>query len=212
MSRREIPRKIDAQEILVRLIKSPIHFDPKKNKLSSAAFTPSSKAEGTLVISGKTLSIPGVSLMRLAYTDANTCKEHAVNITNPDAVRPESFAGLLIFTSNQLEEVCSDEAASALESKKIIESDPVVVVHGTPMDDSNPNQYIAPEVVVYTDTPGLPMHADLIYNFPRPEKGIPNNPINMLAKAILEKASHKYDPSLDPKVWEGDALEIEAEK
>lgn len=209
MSRIEIPRKIDAQEILVRLIKSPIHFDLEKNEALPAAFTPSSKEEDSLIISDKTLSIPGVSLMRLAYTDANSCKQHAQAIINPNATRTESFAGFLIFTIHHINEVCKDDSALKLQDIKIIPNDPVVVVHGTPMDDSKPRpKYVLEKIKVYTDTPGLPMHADLIFNFPRPQKGIPNNPINKLAKAILKKTVPKLDFSPDPNVWNGGELVI----
>lgn len=210
MSKIEIPRNIDDEEVLVRLIKSPFHFDPKKEKPLKAAFTPSSKEEDRIKISNKTLSIPGVSLVRLNYTDADTCKKQGQKIVNPEAVNPaEAFVGVLLFKRPYIDEVCEEDVAKDQESKREIESDPVVVVRGTPMDDSNPRPKYVPEgIEVYTDTPGLPMHADLVYNFPKPEKGKPNNPINMLAKAILAKSILKLDSSQDPKKWGGEELII----
>lgn len=154
--------------------------------------------------------MPGVSLMRLSYTDANTCKQHAKQIVNPEAKRPVTFAGLLLFRPTHVDEICEDDAAKGLEGEKIVDSVPVVLTYGTPMDDSKPSpKYIPEAVVVYTNTPGNPMHADLIYNFPRPEKGVPNNPVNKLAKKLLDKGVHKFDHSHNPDVWGGDDLTLD---
>ena len=174
------------------------------------AFTPSTKEVEKVVYAGKEFSIPGVSLLRLSYTNASTCKQHAKQILNPNAPRPEVFAGLMLFKSQHIEELCCDETAKALKVQKVVEEAPVMLAHGTPMDDTTPDpKYIPEGALVYTDTPGNPMHADLIYNFPRPEKGVPNNPINKLAKLLLDKGVHKFDNTGNPEVWGGDSLTLD---
>lgn len=196
MSWIEIPRLIDPKEILVRSIKNPYHFDHKKNLPLPDAFTPPA---------GETT----ISLLRLDYTNPDFCKEYSYSLINPNAVRPESFAGLLIFTTTHIATACDDPSARALEEYEIDSSKPLADAFGTPMNNERPYKYIPQEVKVFSSDPGLPMHADMVYNLPAPERGVPNNPIKKLAKVLIRNVIHKIDTDPNTKKWSGERLEID---
>jgi hypothetical protein len=190
MERIEIQREIDPHEILVRSLKRPYHF--KKNVLTVASLTPP----------------PGkrdVSLLRLSYTNPDFCKQHSINILKKGGQVEEFYAGLFLFSSKRLEEACAEATDVNPEEEGL----PKAKVVGSPMDDAKPfPNYIPSDITVYADDLGLPMHADLIYNLPPPERAKPSLPILILAQALLDKGVPKFEEDPNTKGWSGEPLEL----
>jgi hypothetical protein len=180
MDKSEVPRKVDSQEIIVRTVKNPNHID-SKGKLRDNLFMPS-------------VNYKEISVLRLPYTTPNFCKKHSHKILNQE--RGESFHGLGIIHVETIRSI--GERIGILDAADVL---------GSPLDEND--DYIREEITVYTTDPGNPAHADIIFNCPPPEPGVPSNPIKKVAREILRNSHIKIDTNtIDIDVWTGDELVI----
>jgi hypothetical protein len=182
---KHVPRVIGEDETLVRAVLSPMHFDFKKKRLKPNSFYPSKKDGGG-----------GVSCYRLAYTNQNFCKAHAKSLMYGQ------YIGLFVFPKNVLIELAQKIVAEFSEEAFT----PTVIA--TPLDESG--EYIPPDKDVYTDTPGLPMHAEVVFDnfsgwpdgepYPQAIRKFANSLVNMLINSFY------IDPKPELLEWEGPEL------
>ena len=77
-----------------------------------------------------------------------------------------------------------------------------VEVKGSPIDENG--KYInAPPV--FTNTSGLPMHADILYDAPT-IKGEPNTAHRIYANKLAKKVKYFHDPTPLQESWSGEKL------
>jgi len=184
MDKHEVPREVDPQEIIVRTVKSPNHVD-SKGKLRDNLFMPSANYKE-------------ISVLRLPYTTPNFCKKHSYKILNQ--VKGESFHGLGILYAETIRSIGNR-----------IEMPNAADVLGTPMGEDG--KYIDENIPVYTTDPSNPAHADIIFNCPPPEPGVPSNPIKRIAREIWRNSQIRIDTNTtDIDVWTGEELVIKAKE
>ena len=172
----EIPFQVSKNELLVRGIGHFIFYSQKEKKLKREAFLPPPDKTD-------------VSLLRRVYTSDDFCKQHAKKIKIGDSYQ---YCGLATFYFFQIDEINPNPA---------IAINPYVA--GTPIDE-NGNYIKTPPVFV--TTPGLPMHADLVYPLPT-IKGSVNTENRQFAQNILKKALYHNDPFPDVNdKWLGNPL------
>lgn len=156
-----IPNDITDDEILVHFI-----FDRNfKNKVIK---------EETLV--SKDIFLPnkgGVSLQRNFYCNVNKCKVYA-----KDIAIGKVYIGFIIFRKSHFEEVKQNYILNE-------RSDFKANIFSTPLGENF--EKLPKEVEVYTDTPGNPAHADLIYENPAlKENESPNTAIRSFSRKLAK--------------------------
>ncbi len=124
-----------------------------------------------------------VSLLRLQYTNLHFCKQHAKKIK----IENTKYWGLGAFQAKQ----------TSILNKRKKEIGISANLVATPLDE-NSNHLSNQEV--HVDTPGLPMHADLLYEYPV-IKGEPSNPHRQYARELLKTALFKEDKSPENDNW-----------
>lgn len=171
-----IPHSIAPAETLIRGILHPYFYSESKRRLKPEAFLPGPSKRD-------------VSVLRLAYTDAHSCKQHCMGLRmGTDG----HYVGMAALVANTIEQ------ASALPQVS-----GVVTVEATPLDaDLQP---IVAEVIS-TEDAGLPMHADILYREPM-LKGVPNPAAQQAARYLLSRASYYADPQPTTEGWTGSALQ-----
>lgn len=127
-----------------------------------------------------------VSLLRLLYTDMNFCKKHAKGLKVGNSI----YWGLGAFRAKHIEEVNKEDDVKI--NAQIICS---------PIDENN--SYIKDISTVTTSTSGLPMHADLSYSEPIPEKGNPATEHRIYAQKLLKISSCLQDHDPESSIWNG---------
>lgn len=154
-----IPKEIADDEILVHFI-----FDRNfKNKII---------AEEKLV--SKDIFLPnkgGVSFQRNFYCTENKCKDFA-----KDVAIGKVYIGFIVFRKSHFEKVKQDYIQN---HRSEFEAD----IFSTPLNENF--KYLPQDVEVYTDTPGNPAHADLIYENPAlKENESPNTAIRSFSRKL----------------------------
>ncbi len=79
----DLPREVAPDEIIVRAIKTPYHYDEKKKRLKSAAFRPQAERDD-------------VSVMRKRHLGNDGCKDKAVEIAGA------SYIGLAALRTGEI--------------------------------------------------------------------------------------------------------------
>lgn len=124
-----------------------------------------------------------VSLLRLLYTDLLFCKRHAKSIE----IKNTKYWGLGAFQAKQINNLNRKSEEIGITAQLVC----------SPLDEDgntlNKNE-------IYTDTPGLPMHSDLLYDYPV-EKGQPSNPHRQYARELLKVSQYKEDTLPDLDEW-----------
>lgn len=126
-----------------------------------------------------------VSTLRLFYTNLDFCKKHAKSLKIGDS----TYWGLGFFLN---EHIISVNKSSEVEIQANIIS--------TPIDENN--QYIIDISNITSDIPGLPMHADLIYDEPAPPRGTVSTKHRKYAQELLKLSKHIKDAAPDSISWE----------
>jgi hypothetical protein len=120
-----------------------------------------------------------VSTLRLSYTTRDFCKNHALSIT----IRNNTYIGLALI-----------KVAFIRNNKDIVD------VISTYYDEFGK---LVQREEIYSNDKGLPMHADILYNFtPTIEEPIPQK-IRVLANEIAKNATFYEDPYPSEKNWNG---------
>lgn len=176
----EIPWTVGSEEALVRAIVHP--FFVSKNKLKREAFLPPNKRND-------------VSVLRLHFTDHDFCKNHGKSLKIGD----HKYVGLASIFTYGIREACNEPLEPFEDGRK-----PHVDAIATPLDV---NLHLrASSDRIFTDDNGLPMHADVVYNF-QPEEGEPiPAQIKILATRLKSIANFHPDPDIDSDVWTGATL------
>ncbi len=117
-----------------------------------------------------------VSLLRRNYTTDDFCKNHGMKLQ----MTGYNYCGLATFFCCQVNEINAD---SLITIKPILK--------GSPIDQYEKYIELPP---VFTSTPGLPMHADLIYPYPA-VKGKVNTSYRLFAQQMIKKANFHEDPN-----------------
>jgi hypothetical protein len=169
-----IPASVAPVETLVRGILRPLFYS--SHKLKPLAFMPP----------------PGradVSMLRLAYTNANFCKQHAstLRIPNNDYT---GLASLQAYTVSEANELAADTGLT-------------VQIAATPIKLDNTVADFSEGVT--TEDDGLPMHADILYS-QSVERGVANPAIQLVARHLLSKANYYSDPDITASTWTGPDL------
>jgi hypothetical protein len=127
-----------------------------------------------------------VSLLRHRYTDDHFCKNHSVSLKVGD----NNYCGMATFHCCHISEIIQETSDSDKTH---------VVLNGTPIDENNNYINIPP---VFVDSPGLPMHADLIYDTPT-QRGVPNTKHRQFASKLAKLSNYFDDPSPATINWSG---------
>ena len=133
-----------------------------------------------------------VSLLRLRYTNLDFCKRHAKSINIPDA----KYWGLGAILSKHIDLLNKKKEEIGITAKLV----------ATPLNESF---NIINNIEVYTDTPGLPMHADLVYDEPM-VKGEPATSHRQYARELLKVAKFKEDIMPDTDKWQEKEFSFDA--
>jgi len=130
-----------------------------------------------------------VSLLRLLYTNLHFCKQHAKSIK----IENTKYWGLGAFQAKQIDNLNEKREEIGITAQLVC----------SPLDDEG-NAIDKNEI--YVDTPGLPIHSDLLYDYPV-EKGQPSNPHRQYARELLKVSQYKEDTLPDLDEWtEGDFI------
>lgn len=171
-----IPLHIHAEELLVRGIVHPMFYSNSKARLKREAFLPPPTKQD-------------VSLLRREFSPHDTfCKNHCKSIK----VGNSSYCGMATFLARHVDETNRDNDNVSL------------AVKATPIDEHG--QYVEEGLEVFSESPGLPMHADLLYSVPAPIQGQPSTIHRMMADRLLKIACFFLDESPDSDNWEGPQL------
>lgn len=178
MSGIEIPFVFEEEEPMVRCIGHYLYYSKSKAKLKPTAYLPPPDSNE-------------VSLIRKRYTSENRCKEHAKAIKKGGY----TYCGLartyvrdLLYNSEDYTFDNGDNVITELEF--------------TPLNENNEKREDSP---ILSEDPGLPSHADLIYNW-TPVKGQnAPNAIKRIAKKISESPQTIFfeDPNPETDDWNG---------
>jgi hypothetical protein len=170
-----VPRTIDGEEVLIRGVLTPIFYSSSKSILKREAFLPPPIRND-------------VSLLRLEYTNDNFCKNHAASLV----INGSSYCGLASFKEKHVRELALNGSF-----------DFTVEVKATPIDIAG--AIVADDAEVNESSPGLPMHADMIYSIAI-EKGEVQTKLRRFAEALLKIANYFPDPNPKNIDWSGDRL------
>jgi hypothetical protein len=108
-----IPETVDDDERLVRVVYSPMNFNEKTGELRDNAFkSPLMKDE--------------VSVLRLEYTNADFCKQHAVRHSDPTKKR-EYFGMLAVITALAVRTEGADAISTPIKPDLLMHAD---IVYG----------------------------------------------------------------------------------
>ena len=122
--------------------------------------------------------------LRLRYTNLDFCKRHAKSIDIPDT----KYWGLGAILSKHVDQLNMKREEIGIAAKLV----------ATPL---NKSFNIINNINVYTDTPGLPVHADLVYDEPM-VKGEPATSHRQYARELLKVAKFKEDMMPDTDKWQ----------
>lgn len=171
-----IPLHIHSEELLVRGIVHPMFYSESKNRLKREAFLPPPTQQD-------------VSLLRRRYSPHDTfCKMHCKSIR----IGSNTYCGMATFLARHVNENYRENDSVSLSIK------------ATPIDEQN--QYVSEEVTVYMESPGLPMHADLLYNIPAPQRGQPSTLHRVIADRFLKNVCFFRDQHPESDNWDGPEL------
>jgi hypothetical protein len=127
-----------------------------------------------------------VSVLRLQFTTIDFCKKHAQTIQMKD----NEYIGLIAVQVLSIKESNQEDALYQ------------VSVMFSPLDE---HQNRITEKV-FTDTLGLPMHADIVYSFETIEgKTLPQE-IRKLADLIVKRAKCYIDTKPEELLWHGENI------
>ncbi len=174
-----IPKEISDDEILARGIFHPLMVSKSKGKLKKEAFYP-------------LIGTKEVSVLRYYFSNPNRLKTDFKKIN----IRNNKYFGIALINANEINNLS--------ENKKTNLSD--VIIAASPLNENhNP---IEDEIIV-SEMPGLPMHADIVYNQVI-EKGKPAPSIlKCLAKQLSMISRLFIDPEPEALGWTGDTLAVD---
>lgn len=167
---RPIPEQIDDEEILIRGIGHHLYYSTKKSKLKVKAYTPPPDSSE-------------VSLYRLEYTTESGCKKQAKKL---DRINGFTYCGLAASKKKRIEDIncVFDETKYTLDNGKTLK----IVISFSPMNEFG-NRY---NHKVTTESPGLPFHADMVYENWVAKKGVPAPTILKKIWKLLTETDSKY--------------------
>jgi len=174
--RKEIPFTIDTKELLIRGIVHPMFYSNSDMTIKREAFLPPPNQKD-------------VSLLRHSYTNDNFCKKRISKLKLGNNV----YCGMATFHMFHINEI-----KNIIPINERID----VEVNGTPLD-ANDKYIDSPPV--YTNMPGTPMHADLVYEFPI-VKGQPQTKHRKYASLLAKISNYFNDPTPESSVWLGEKL------
>jgi hypothetical protein len=128
-----------------------------------------------------------VSLLRYRYTNENFCKNHFAKLKLGES----KYCGVATFHKFQTGNIYLEIE----DSIRIL-----VEVKGTPIDSNN--NYVE-KPPVYTNSLGLPMHSDMLYETPF-IKGEPNTKHRIFADKLAKIVNYFPDNDIESSVWEGE--------
>ncbi len=181
----EVSPVITLQEALVRGIVHPLMYSKSARQLKENAFKPP----------------PGrndVSVLRLLYTNAGFCKKHFKTLV----VGFHAYCGMALMKVEDVENIHS-KITDPVSTEEL----PKVQVIFTPLDAKGQLRTDAP---VFAGDEGLPMHADIVFDFiSEPESPAPIW-VRKIAKALSNQPPAKFfeDPEPDAGNWTGAMLEL----
>lgn len=166
-----IPRLIDNDEVLVRAILSPIHYDRKKARIKREAFLPPKDR-------------CDISLVRLNHSSGNRCKKIAKSIRFGSntyfGLAAALFKSIMSFTKSQTGE---------MNKTKIISS---------PWKPNWLSTYFQDIPIFLHRTPE---HADLLYPRPIIKGSEPDNEMRQMANEISRIFNFAEDSAPKKKEW-----------
>ena len=168
--RKKIPLVVDENEILVRGLVHPMFFSRSENTIKREAFLPPPDKSD-------------VSLLRLAYTNDNFCKNHSMSLQMGN----NHYCGMGTILCRNV---------SVLNEQ---EKETIAIVKSTPLSQQ---LELIENQTIFTTTPGLPMHADLIYNQPL-KKGEVQTKFRKYANKLAKSANYFNDPKPTEPDWHG---------
>ncbi len=168
-----IPRTIDENETILRCLVHPMFYSRSKKAMKREAFLPPPNKKD-------------VSVLRRDYTsDDSFCKNHCKTIK----IGVSTYIGIAVFLARHIREINNDEQTTIpMELKP------------TPLNPEN--ELVSGYKEIFMDTPGLPMHADIIYERPL-HKGMPATEHRIVANMLLKKTTLYIDKFIESNTWDG---------
>ncbi|WP_236974826.1 hypothetical protein [Membranihabitans maritimus] len=174
---RTVPRNISEEENLLRGIVHPMFYSNSKGTVKREAFLPPPERRD-------------VSLLRRKYAiDDSFCKRHCKSLK----IGTNKYVGIAVFLASHITKINNDEDSTI-----------PIIVKATPL--STTGELIPKDEKVYITTPGLPMHADLLYKIALPTKGEPAIEHRVTATKISKKVNFHLDEGPSSDTWEGNEL------
>lgn len=177
-----IPAIIEEEEILVRSIVYPLMYSKSKKRLKEIAFRPPANRND-------------VSVLRLSYTSANFCKKHSKSLV----IGNHTYCGMALIKVKDVRRVSVEQQQKYSDGTSALAN-----VQFTPLDENN--NIVKPPV--FKKDKGLPMHADIVYNF-SPVKGeaIPVA-VRKIARALAKQPPAKFYEDEQPEIehWVGELI------
>lgn len=171
-----IPREINEDETIVRCVFHHIHYSRSKG-LKRESFLPAPDKID-------------VSVLRRKYTKNDTyCKNHCQSIS----MEGQTYVGMCVILARHIREV--------RESNKV---DISVEIKSTPLDREK--NRIPNNEDIFTNTPGIPAHADILYEFPVKE-GEPWTKHRAFANELLKLSTLYLDANVNGNEWTDQELE-----
>lgn len=172
---KEIPYALSNSELLIRGIQHPMFYSNSKNEVKREAFLPPPERRD-------------VSILRREFAlNDSSCKAHCKAVKFPN----NFYCGMATFLNSHISEI-----NSLPDIKTFVE------VKGTPINEQG--EYIT-TLPIFTNTPGLPMHADILYDIPT-IKGEPNTEHRIYANKLAKKVKYLHDPTPTENNWRGEKL------
>lgn len=128
-----------------------------------------------------------VSVLRLKYTSADYCKKHAKSLS----YKGQSYRGLATLLVDVMSKV--NDVVNSVVKVSIVGS--ALNSKGEPVFGKR----------IYSNSPGLPMHADLLYSEPV-VVGRVQTEHRLIADWMAKNSNFFLDPNPEAAVWQGSKL------
>ncbi|MBO6828735.1 MAG: hypothetical protein JJ876_04155 [Muricauda sp.] len=177
-----IPQKIDDEEKIVRCIGHEIFFSKRLNRITSPAFLPPKGSNE-------------VSVLRLNYSNETKCKAHGKSLK----IGNYNYCGLSRTLAKHL---ILKETEYMIDENTPAET----TLIASPLDEE---LQLREDIKDITDEdPGLPFHADLVYNWTPEEGKTAPSAIKRIAKKLAKNPPTDFfqDTDIENEEWIGDPL------
>jgi hypothetical protein len=179
-----IPEIISPNERIVRGLFSHLLVSADRDTIKQNAFLPPPNKND-------------VSTFRFDYTNPTFCKQKTKEIASN--INGQKYQGLGLILALNVQEA-NQKVNNELQ--EIVSSNSSISIKATPIDGSGRYRDFKTEIIRTTDE-GLPMHADLLYDEIKPQKGKISLKLRLIADYLVDCAKYYKDPHPELEEWKG---------